>query len=134
MKMENRLISIIFTTEYKNFISVYNKKTKEDYLLNVTKIIKDKYKTKFLVPNKIQSFIINYEIKKLLDKAINIKTKKYKRIIYLNNNLNFSFIYNSIQFIESEYKEVNFDYFLIKTEDKEINNINKIEKLKIIYL
>jgi hypothetical protein len=115
--MNNHSVSIIFVREYKYFSSVFSKKNKEDYLLNVNKILKDKFKDKFIVPNKVQSFILNYEIKKLLDKAIHIKNKKYKRIIYLNSNISSSSILNTISFIESEYDSISFNYCLIDTED-----------------
>ena len=40
--MEKRKIQVVFVREYKNFISNFNKKEKGDYVLNVTKLIKDK--------------------------------------------------------------------------------------------
>ena len=70
--MEDRQVSIVFVKEYKNFISAFEKKNKEDYVLNVSKIIKDKFNTKFIVPNKVQSFLLNYEIKKLILKTKSI--------------------------------------------------------------
>lgn len=101
--MENRKIDVIFVREYKSFIGAFNKKSKSDYLLNVTKIVRDKFNTRFLMPNKVQSFLLNYEVKKLLDKAIKVKNKKYTRIIYLNTNLSISTVLNSIDFINEEY-------------------------------
>ncbi len=97
--MEKRQIEVVFVREYKGFISAFSKKSKTDYILNVTKIVKDKFNTRFIVPNKVQSFLLNYEVKKLLDKAIKVKNKKYTRIIYLNANLSISTILNSIDFI-----------------------------------
>ena len=67
MKEDNRELNVIFIREFRSFTSVYSKKGKDDYVLNVNKIIKDKFDSKFIVPNKVQSFLINYEIKKLLD-------------------------------------------------------------------
>lgn len=124
-------ISIVFVREYKYFIRVFEKKTREDYILNVSKIIKDKFKSKFMIPNKVQSFLLNYEIKKFLDKAINTKNRKYKRVIYLNSNLSESAILNTIDFINNEYIDFEFSYSLIEngSEDDPIHNIDNLERL-----
>ena len=100
--MEIRELEIIFIKEYKFFIKRFEKKEKGDYLLNVNKIINDKFNTKFLVPNPVQSFLLNYEIKKLLDKAVNIKNNKYNRIIFLNSTITFSGIQNTMEFLNHE--------------------------------
>lgn len=126
--MESRQVSIIFVREYKNFISAFKKKNKEDYVLNVSKIIKDKFNTKFIVPNKVQSFLLNYEIKKLLDKAISIKNKKYKRLIYLNSNLSTSVILNTIDFIENEYSDLTFSYYLVENK----NSLEEVQDISIL--
>jgi hypothetical protein len=130
--MEERHVSIIFVKEYKNFISAFERKSKEDYVLNVSKIIKDKFNTKFIVPNKVQSFLLNYEIKKLLDKAINIKNKKYTRVVYLNSNLSASIIMNTMSFVDEEYTELKFSYFLVESKslsDDPIGNIEGLSKI-----
>ena len=130
--MEERRVSIIFVKEYKNFISTFERKSKEDYVLNVSKIIKDKFNTKFIVPNKVQSFLLNYEIKKLLDKAINIKNKKYTRVVYLNSNLSASIIMNTMAFVDEEYTELKFSYFLVESKslsDDPIGNIEGLSKI-----
>ena len=130
--MEERHVSIIFVKEYKNFISAFEIKSKEDYVLNVSKIIKDKFNTKFIVPNKVQSFLLNYEIKKLLDKAINIKNKKYTRVVYLNSNLSASIIMNTMAFVDEEYTELKFSYFLVESKslsDDPIGNIEGLSKI-----
>lgn len=111
--MEIRELEIIFIKEYKFFIKKFEKKEKGDYLLNVNKIIKDKFNTKFLVPNPVQSFLLNYEIKKLLDKAVNIKNNKYNRIIFLNSTITFSGIQNTIEFLNHEYENSKFSYYII---------------------
>jgi hypothetical protein len=98
--MEKRKVSIVFVKDYKSFILTFNRKDRSDYILNVSKLIKDKFSTKFIVPNKVQSFLLNYEIKKLLDKAINVKNEKYSRII---------------DFITNEYPEFEFSYGIIST-------------------
>jgi hypothetical protein len=130
--MEENLINIIFVREYKHYIAALGKKSKDDYVLNVNKIIKDKFKLKFIVPNKVQSFLLNYEIKKLLDKAITLKNRKYKKVIYLNNNLSYSTILNTIDFIEEEYDTFIFQYSLIESKKSEEDEISKIEKLNRI--
>jgi hypothetical protein len=132
--MNDHSVSIIFVREYKNFIGAFNKKGKEDYVLNVNKIIKEKFKTKFIIPNKVQSFLVNYEIKKLLDKAINIRNRKYRRVIYLNSNLSASVILNTIDFIEEEYDALVFSYHLVESksmDEEEISNIEKLNRIKI---
>jgi hypothetical protein len=111
--MEKRNIEVVFVKDYKSFILAFNKKDKSDYILNVSKLLKDKFSTKFLVPNKVQSFLLNYEIKKLLDKAISVKNEKYSRIIYLNSNLSATSVLNTIDFITNEYSEFSFKYRLI---------------------
>jgi hypothetical protein len=113
--MEKRKVSIVFVKDYKSFILTFNRKDRSDYILNVSKLIKDKFSTKFIVPNKVQSFLLNYEIKKLLDKAINVKNEKYSRIIYLNSNLSASVVLNTIDFITNEYPEFEFNYGIIST-------------------
>jgi hypothetical protein len=131
--MEGRQISIVFVREYRSFVAQFSKKSKEDYVLNVNKIIKEKFKTKFIVPNKVQSFLLNYEIKKLLDKAINIKNKKYKRIIYLNSNLSAIAVEKTIDFIESEYSEFGFAYILIesKSPEEEIQEVVGVTTIRV---
>lgn len=130
--LEERKVQIVFVREYRNFINVFNKKSKEDYILNVSKIIKEKFKTKFIIPNKVQSFLLNYEIKKLLDKAINIKNQKYKKIIYLNSNLTVSTVLNTMTFIDSEYDPIVFEYHLIEPKEFDGDGLDKINNLKVI--
>jgi hypothetical protein len=130
--METRTIEIIFIREFKGFTSKLGKKRKDDYILNVSKIIKDKFNSKFIIPNKVQSFIINYEIKKLLDKAINIKNEKYTRIIYLNSNLSIGIIKNAMQFISDEYDPIIFKYSLIEPKEFDKDGMESVKDLKII--
>jgi hypothetical protein len=118
--MKEKSIDIIFVKDYKSFISAFERKNKGDYILNVSKLIKDKFNTKFIVPNKVQSFLLNYEIKKLLDKAITVKNEKYSRIIYLNSNLSLTSILNTIDFIANEYENFKFNYSLVNSNDLEI--------------
>jgi hypothetical protein len=128
--MEKRQIKVVFVREYKNFISNFNKKEKGDYVLNVTKLIKDKFSTKFIVPNKVQSFLLNYEIKKLLDKAIKVKNKKYTTIVYLNGNLSITSVLNTIEFMSNEYPLIEFSYSIIETT--EFDPIEPLEVLEVI--
>jgi hypothetical protein len=132
--MEKRKISVVFVKDYKSFILTFNKKDKSDYILNVSKLIKDKFSTKFIIPNKVQSFLLNYEIKKLLDKAITVKNEKYDQIIYLNSNLSTTTILNTIDFISDEYQDFEFKFSLIApTSDPEPLDISDelIEKIII---
>jgi hypothetical protein len=132
--MEKRKISLVFVKDYKSFILTFNKKDKSDYILNVSKLIKDKFSTKFIIPNKVQSFLLNYEITKLLDKAIMVKNEKYNQIIYLNSNLSTVSILNTIDFISDEYPDFEFTYQLITTtSDQEPLDISDqlIEKIII---
>lgn len=127
-------MDIIFVRDYKSFISTFKQKEKGDYILNVSKIIKDKFNTKFLIPNKVQSFLLNYEIKKLLDKAINLKNKKYNRIIYLNLNLSTTSILNTTEFISEEYPDFIFKYYLIDSSDDDYSSTinDKVEIIKVV--
>jgi hypothetical protein len=134
MEDEERILNVTFIREFRSFTSVHSKKTKEDYILNVNKIIKDKFDSKFIVPNKVQSFLINYEIKKLLDKAVNIKNKKYKNIIYLNSNLSVSLIQNAIEFIEDEYSPIQFKFNFIEPKEFDNNGLDLVENIEVIKL
>jgi len=131
---DDRTLKIIFIREFRSFTAIHSKKGKEDYILNVNKIIKDKFDSKFIVPNKVQSFLINYEIKKLLDKAIHIKNKKYKNIIYLNSNLSITLIDNAMQFINDEYYPIQFEYTLIEPKEFDNEGLDRIENLSITRL
>lgn len=127
-----RELDVIFIKEYKFFIKKFEKKQKEDYLLNVNKIIKDKFNNKFLVPNPVQSFLLNYEIKKLLDKAISIKNEKYNRIIFLNSIITLTGTNNTIEFLNQEYEDVNFNYYMI--DPKEEVDQKDFSKIKLIFI
>jgi hypothetical protein len=129
--IEKRKIEVVFVREYKNFIANFSKKEKGDYILNVSKLIKDKFNMKFIIPNKVQSFLLNYEIKKLLDKAIKVKNKKYTTIVYLNSNLSLTSILNTIEFMNSEYSAIEFTFSII--ESKEFDPIESIPvELRVI--
>jgi len=131
---EKRKVEVVFVKEYKSFIQLFKKKGKQDYVLNVGKIIKDKFNTKFIVPNKVQSFLLNYEIRKLLDKALTIKNKKYTRVIYLNGQLTPSSIQNAMFFMESEYEILDLEFLIIKSKNLDPDDIPTDDKLKIVTL
>ena len=131
---EKRKVEVVFVKEYKSFIQLFKKKGKQDYVLNVGKIIKDKFNTKFIVPNKVQSFLLNYEIRKLLDKALTIKNKKYNRVIYLNGQLTPSSIQNAMFFMESEYEILDLEFLIIKSKNLDPDDIPTDDKLKIVTL
>jgi hypothetical protein len=116
-EQELREIEVVFVKEFKFFIHSYDKKTKTDYILNVNKSIKEKFDEPFTTPNNIQAFILNYEIRKLLDKSINIKNQKYSKIIYLNSELTLSGIMNTCQFLNNQYEGIDFNYELLDPQD-----------------
>lgn len=128
----NRKLDVVFIREFKGFTSHFGKKRKEDYILNVNKIIKDKFNSKFIVPNRIQSFLINYEIKKLLDKAIFIKNEKYTRIVYLNSNMSIGTVQNAMLFIEDEYHPIGFEYTLVEPKEFDKDGLERIDGLNVI--
>lgn len=111
-----REIVVVFVKEYKSFVAKYGRKQKNHYLLSTTKIIKEKFPNKFVVPNRTQAFLLNYEIKKLLDKAINIKNQKYDTIIYLNDECSITSIINTCRFLNKEYAHVEFNYECLNLE------------------
>lgn len=125
----DRSLEIVFVRDLKQFVHALNKKGKSDYLLNVTKIIREKFEQDIVVPNKIQSFLINYEIKKLIDKAVNVRNRKYSRIIYINSNISPNTILNTLDFLIGAYPEVIFDPSLIDL-DGDLENIPNLKTIK----
>lgn len=124
-----RALQVVFVTDQKQFIQVFHKKGKSDYLLNVNKIMRDKFSHEIVVPNKIQAFLINYEIKKIIDKAINVRNRKYKRIVYINSNLTTNTILNTIDFLSGTYSDVQFEPVLVDF-DGELRVPNSVKILK----
>jgi hypothetical protein len=125
----DRKLEIVFVRDQKQFIQTFSKKQKCDYLLNVNKIVKEKFDQEILVPNKIQAFLINYEIKKLIDKAINVRNRKYNRIIYVNSGISASSINNAIKFLNSAYQTIEFVPQLIDY-DFDIGELTGVETIK----
>lgn len=125
-----RILEILFVPEQKQFIQIFGKKGKSDYLLNVNKIMRDKFGHDIMVPNKIQAFLINYEIRKIIDKAVNVRNRKYNRIIYINTSLSNNTILNTIDFLNGTYDNVKFIAYLLDINDEfdHIDNIKIINK------
>lgn len=117
---ESREINIFFVKNSKLFFNRKNKKKRNDYVLNVDRIIKEKFECECFVLNYTQSFLLNFEIKKLLDKAISIANKKYDRIIYVNSNMSTSGIINTIEFLDANYRKhkVIFKYLIIDEKEE----------------
>ena len=104
----DRSLEIIFVRDQKQFIQSFTKKQKCDYVLNVNKIIREKFDQEIIIPNMIQAFLINYEIKKLIDKAVNVRNRKYNRIVYINSNISQTTINNTIKFLSDAYESITF--------------------------
>ena len=117
-----RTLQILFVRDQKQLIQTIQKKAKTDYLLNVSRIIREKFEQDILVPNKIQSFLINYEIKKLIDKAVNVRNRKYQRIIYVNPNITANLILNTVDFLNGSYEDVSFEPLLLDHDPDLIDN------------
>jgi hypothetical protein len=128
-----RLIEIYFVRDYKKYVESFGKKAKSEYVLNINKLIHDKLDTDFdfVVPNPIQSFLLNYEIKKLIDKVINIKNKKYTRVIYQNYNLDYNVAASTLKLLQDSYPEITFDPFILEEADHEFSD-HKSGPIKII--
>jgi hypothetical protein len=129
LDQKERTLEILFVRDQKQFSSFYCKKQKCDYLLNINKIIKEKFEQEIVVPNKIQSFLINYEIKKLIDKAINVRNRKYNRILYLNSNISSSIINNTLGFLKTSYPDVKFIAKLLDP-DFDSSLLTEVETIK----
>lgn len=113
-----RPIEIFFVKDYKTYVELYGKKTKSEYVLNVNKLIREKLGTDYIVPNKTQAFLLNYEIRKLVDKVISSKSKKYTRLVYLNSSMSLTGIMNAIEFLSNTYKIIEFQPHIIDTEQE----------------
>lgn len=136
LENKNRKLEIVFVKDQKQFVKIFLKKQKGDYLLNVNKIIKDKFDQDIVIPNKIQSFLINYEIKKLIDKAVNVRNRKYNRIIYVNSNLTASTINNTVHFLGTAYTTIKFSPKMIDLESEigKVQGVSSIKKPKVLVI
>jgi len=124
-----RLLQIVFVRDPKHFSQVFQKKCKSDYLLNVNKIIREKFDQDILLPNKIQSFLINYEIKKLIDKAVNVRNRKYQRIIYVNSSITQNIVLNTLDFLNSAYETVKFEPAIVDFNN-DFDDFPEVRKIK----
>ena len=112
------MIKVFFVKEHRHFFNKNYKKKKSDYILNIDKIIKEKFDdVSFSVMNPKQAFLLNYEIKKLLDKSITITNQKYNQIVYINNNITTTSILNIMKFLKSRYDFKDFVFTLIDRDD-----------------
>jgi hypothetical protein len=121
-------INVFFVREHRHYFNKANKKKKSDYIINVDKVMADKIKdNQMYIMNKVQAFLINYEIKKMLDKAVTISNHKYDTIVYINANIGKSTILNTQKFLtESYYGKLNFKFAAIdKTGD--LGNCENVE-------
>lgn len=130
IQKSKRYIDIFFTKKHKYFNKLDLPKS-NNYILNINSLMKEKLNTEFFVMNKIQSFVLNIEIKKCIDRSINLKNGKYDNLIYINENMNITSVLNMIRFIEATYKNIKFKYNVIDDSGsfKEIKEKRKDIKL-----
>lgn len=108
-----RDIQVVFTKEHKYVFNKDNRKEKNDYLLNVNKIKKGLFDDLPIVLNKTQVFVLNFEVQKLINKALTIANEKYTNIIYINSELDDTVLLNIIGYLEKNYtKNIHFSYIL----------------------
>ena len=128
-----RIIDVNFSDSLKEYQDLVGNR-KSEYILNVQKIIREKIGEDFIVPNTIQAFLLNYEVKKILDKIFNSKNQRYYQILYLNQKLGLSNVLNTIQFLSSSYSDIVFVYSILDRElqyDDELFKSHKV-KMKIL--
>lgn len=106
-------INVYFICEHKQFFNKFNKKMSGDYIISIDKLIEEKFSTRLVILNAVQSLLLNYEIRKMLDKAIRITNAKYDNIIYINADLNEVGIINIVRMMKERYTEVSFNYVLL---------------------
>ena len=106
-------INVYFINEHKQFFNKLNKKMSGDYIINIDKLIEEKFGARLIILNTVQSFLLNYEIRKMLDKAIRITNAKYDNIVYINADLNEVGIINIIAMMRERYQEVTFNYVVL---------------------
>lgn len=129
-------MKILFTRYNKNIYNKYNRKAKDEYILNIDKIAKSKIDSNISVMNQYQAFILNYEITKLLNKVLGSDNRKYNKIVYVNQNLSITSMLNIICMINKKYPGINFEYILYYNKDDEelanaIEQDIKIEKILV---
>lgn len=110
-----RTIEINFSDSLKEYQELMGGR-KSEYVLNVQKIIREKIGSDFTIPNKVQAFLLNYEVKKILDKIFNSKAQRYQQVLYLNSKLSFTNVLNTIQFLDTSYSDISFKYSLLNSD------------------
>lgn len=129
-------INLHLTCAYKHIINKNRPKLKTDYILNVDKILTDKIECTSTILNRNQSFLLNYEIVKYLNKICKNDTNKYDDIIYVNKNLTSSSVINLYKMLNKSYNNIEFNYILYVSDLSDIldsiDNINKYTDDKII--
>lgn len=127
-----RVINVYFIREYKFFFNKNNKKSPVDYVLNVDRIISEKTQnTPPIVFNNVQSFMLNYEIKKMLDKAVTIVNEKYDNIIYINCRMSSDGVLNIIGHLEKTYPKHSFNYVLLDRDNEFADVKDRCNKVHI---
>jgi hypothetical protein len=123
---------ITITDYYKNYTNIFGKNRPNDYLLFVNKMIREKIGDDFLIPNNRQRFIINYEIKKLIDKAMNVRNGKCDNIIYIHSNIKEATANNLMRYLLNTYP-VDFDLLMINLDfDIEEDTYNRLNSIDFI--
>ena len=132
-----RVMNVYFIKEYKFFFNKNNKKNPVDYVLNVDKIIDEKTQgAPPVIFNSVQTFMLNYEIKKMLDKAVTIVNEKYDNIVYINGRMSSNGILNIIGHLEKTYPSHSFNYVLLDRDDEfsEVKErCNKVHIVKTLF-
>lgn len=117
--MVQRVINVYFVKEYKFFFNKNNKKNSVDYVLNVDKVIEEKTGgAPPVIFNNVQIFMLNYEIKKLLDKAITISNEKYDNVVYINSRMTVASALNIVKHLENSYPKYSFNYVMLDKENE----------------
>lgn len=128
-----RVINVYFIKEYKFFFNKNNKKNPVDYVLNVDKVIDEKMQgAPPLVFNSVQTFMLNYEIKKLLDKVITIANEKYDNIVYINGRMSSNGVLNVIGHLEKSYPDYQFNYVLLDKDGEYAEVRERCNKVIIV--
>lgn len=128
-----RVMNVYFIREYKFFFNKNNKKNPVDYVLNVDKVIDEKMQgAPPLVFNSVQTFMLNYEIKKLLDKVITIANEKYDNIVYINGRMSSNGVLNVIGHLEKSYPDYQFNYVLLDKDGEYAEVRERCNKVMIV--
>ena len=117
--IDKKQIYVYFVKEHRHYFNKDNKKLKSDYVLNVNKIVKDKLgHDPIYSMNNIQAFLLNYEIKKIIDKAITVGSQKYDTIICVNSTMSVTGILNMMKFMDMTYANFEFAHMIIDAENE----------------